>query len=85
MPRCSVIIPAYNAARYLRGCLDSVLGQTQGDIQVVCVNDGSTDDTAAILAEYAADDSRLKIVSQKNMGLAAARRRGRRTSRTPGA
>ena len=76
MPRCSVIIPAYNAARYLRGCLDSVLGQTQGDIQVVCVNDGSTDDTAAILAEYAADDSRLKIVSQKNMGLAAARRRG---------
>ena len=77
MPYGSIIIPVYNAAPYLRTCLDSVSEQTLCDIEILCVNDGSTDNSAAILAEYAADDSRFKILSQKkNMGAATARRRG---------
>ena len=76
MPRCSVIIPTYNAARHLRACLDSVLGQTLVDIEAVCVDDGSTDESSAVLGEYAAADSRLRVLRQENKGQAAARGRG---------
>ncbi len=71
--RVSVVIPVYNAAPCLRRCLDSVLGQTLRDIEVVCVNDGSTDGSLEILSEYASVDSRLKLVSQPNAGSAMAR------------
>lgn len=73
---CSVIIPVYNAASNIRDCLDSVLGQTLRDIEVVCVNDGSTDGSDAILAEYAAKDSRLRAVNQGKAGQTVARSRG---------
>lgn len=76
MPRCSIIIPVYNAAAYLRRCLESVLGQTDRDIEVICVNDGSTDGSADILAEYVANDVRVKLVSQNNVGLASAHNAG---------
>lgn len=75
MPKLSVIIPVYNAAPYLRECLDSVLGQTLREIEVLCVNDGSTDDSEAILTEYAARDSRIKVFAQSNAGQGAARNR----------
>ena len=64
--KVSVLVPVYNVERYLRQCLDSVLAQTLKDIEVVCVNDGSTDSSPAILKEYASKDSRIKIINQKN-------------------
>lgn len=74
--RISVVIPVCNAASWLGACLDSVLGQTLRDSEVVCVDDGSTDGSATILAEYAAKDKRLQVVSQENRGQGAARNRG---------
>ena len=76
MPKISVIIPVYNAAPYLRTCLDSVLGQTLREIEVLCVDDGSTDESAAILAGYAARDPRVRVLTQANAGQGAARNRG---------
>ena len=75
MPKLSVIIPVYNAAPYLCACLDSILGQTLREIEVLCVDDGSTDESAAILTECAAKDERVKVFSQANMGQGAARNR----------
>lgn len=72
----SVIIPVYNTERYLRECLDSVLSQSVKDIQVICVNDGSTDGSLAILEDYGIRDSRVIVVSQENRGQAAARNVG---------
>ena len=69
----SIIIPVYNVAPYLRECLDSVLAQTYPDWEAICVNDGSTDASGAILDEYAAKDSRFKVVHQPNAGVSVAR------------
>ena len=57
--RVSVVIPVYNAGQYLGECLDSVLGQTTKEIEVLCVDDGSTDDSAKVLADYAAKRGKL--------------------------
>lgn len=73
MPEISVIIPVYNTAKYLAECLDSVLAQTFTDFEVICIDDGSGDNSAEILKEYAARDKRIKIISQKNSGVVAAR------------
>ena len=73
MPQISVIIPVYNAERYLRACLDSICGQTYRNLQILCVNDGSTDASGEILAEYAKRDARLLVINQTNAGQAAAR------------
>lgn len=72
----SIIIPVYNVEPYLRDCLDSVLQQSFADWEAVCVNDGSTDNSAAILEEYGHKDGRFKIVNQPNGGLSAARNTG---------
>lgn len=72
----SIIIPVYNVEKYLRECLDSVCNQTFAEWEAICVNDGSTDGSAAILNEYAEKESRLKIISQLNGGLSAARNTG---------
>lgn len=72
----SVIIPVYNAEKYLRGCMDSVLGQTLRELEVICVDDGSTDGSAAILEEYAEKDSRVRVLRQENKGAGAARNLG---------
>lgn len=72
----SVIIPVYNVENYLRQCLDSILNQTYTDFEVICVNDGSTDNSLNILNEYAKKDSRIKVISQKNKGLSGARNTG---------
>lgn len=76
MPAISIIIPVYNVEKYLRRCLDSVLNQTFSDWEAICVNDGSPDKSAEILEEYAARDSRFKIVTKKNGGLSDARNAG---------
>lgn len=74
--RFSIIIPVYNVEKYLRDCLDSVLGQSHSDWEAVCVNDGSTDHSASILEEYASRDIRITVISQPNGGLSAARNTG---------
>jgi len=80
IPSISVIIPVYNVEKYLRECLDGMLAQTHRDWEAICVNDGSTDGSAAILAEYAAKDTRFKVVDQKNQGQGAARNAGLKTA-----
>ena len=72
----SVIIPVYNIQQHLRECLDSVLGQSYPHLQVICVDDGSTDESPAILAEYAQKDPRVQVIRQKNAGPGAARNTG---------
>ena len=72
----SVIIPVYNVDSYIRRCLDSVLANTYKDFQIICVNDGSTDDTLNILMDYRDKDQRLEVISQKNQGVSAARNVG---------
>lgn len=72
-PFFSIIIPVYNVAPYLHECLDSVLAQTLGDWEAICVDDGSTDGSGTILDEYAAKDKRFKVIHQKNAGVSAAR------------
>ena len=75
-PKISVIIPVYNVEKYLRECLNSVINQTMEDIEIICVNDGSTDGSLDILKEYANNDNRLKIVDKKNTGLGPSRNVG---------
>lgn len=75
-PCISIIIPVYNAEKYLRECLDSVRSQTLQDIEIICVNDGSIDKSADILMEYAEKDERIQIICQSNAGAGAARSRG---------
>lgn len=77
-PKVSVIIPVYNVEKYLRECLDSVINQTMKDIEVICVDDGSTDNSLNILNEYCISDSRVKLVRQQNCGAGAARNNGMR-------
>ncbi len=74
--KVSIIIPVYNAQSYLANCLDSVLSQTLREIEVICVNDGSTDSSLQILQSYAAKDSRIRVISQENGGAGAARNTG---------
>ncbi len=69
----SIIVPVYNVAPYLRECLDSVLAQTYPDWECLCVNDGSTDESGAILDEYAKKDARFRIFHKKNGGVSSAR------------
>lgn len=72
-PKFSIIIPVYNVAPYIRECLDSVLAQTYTDWEAICVDDGSTDGSSAILDEYAAKDARFRVIHQVNAGVSAAR------------
>lgn len=76
MPGISIIIPVYNTSQYLRRCLDSVVNQTFKNIEIICVNDGSTDKSADILQEYAQQDERMIIITQENSGAGAARNVG---------
>ena len=80
-PCISVIIPVYNVEKYLRQCLDSVVNQTLKDIEIICVDDGSTDGSLKILKDYAVKDSRIKIIKQKNKGAATARNKGLENSK----
>lgn len=66
--KVSVILPVYNVSEYLRQCMDSIVGQTLKDIEIICVDDGSTDDSLEILKEYEAKDKRVKVIEQKNAG-----------------
>jgi CDP-glycerol glycerophosphotransferase len=76
MPRISVVIPIYNVEPYLAACLDSVARQTESDLEVILVDDGSTDASGAIADAYAAGDARFRVVRRPNGGLSAARNTG---------
>lgn len=65
MPKISVIIPCYNVEKYMDKCLESVLSQTLSDIEVICINDGSTDNSLKLLNQYAASDSRITVINKK--------------------
>ena len=72
----SIIIPVYNASQYLAECLDSILAQSFQSIEIICINDGSTDGSLHILQDFAQRDVRIKIIDQKNAGVSAARNAG---------
>ncbi len=76
MIKVSVIIPIYNVEKYLDKCLESVSGQSLKSIEIICVNDGSTDSSGDILNKWAKKDSRIVVINQQNMGLSAARNAG---------
>lgn len=74
--KLSIIIPIYNVEEYLRKCLDSVINQTYKNLEIICINDGSPDNSYKILEEYSNKDSRIVVITQKNKGVAAARNQG---------
>ena len=76
MPKISIIIPAYNVESYIRECLDKIISQTLQDIEIICINDGSTDQTLEIIKEYASKDNRIQIINQKNQGAGPSRNNG---------
>lgn len=69
MVKVSIILPVYNVEKYLNECLDSIVNQTFSDMEIICINDGSTDNSLAILNSYASRDGRIKIISQENAGM----------------
>ena len=79
--KVSVIVPVFNTSKYLARCLDSILSQTQKDFELIAINDGSSDNSADILSQYASRDSRIIIVTQRNKGLSAARNSGLKIAR----
>lgn len=81
MPEVSVIIPVYNTEQFLEDCLNSVLAQTFTDFEIIAVDDGSTDNSAAIVKQFAAKDNRIVIIHQENKGISEARNTGIKAAR----
>ncbi len=80
MSKISIIIPVYNIEKYLNQCLDSVINQTFKDLEIICVDDGSTDRCPYILEQYAVQDNRIKIIHKENGGIVSARKAGLRAA-----
>ena len=76
MPKISIIVPIYNTAKYLKRCLDSIMQQSLEDIEIIAINDGSTDNSLEILQKLSKKDARIKIYTQQNQGLSVARNKG---------
>ena len=74
--KITVIVPIYNAGQYLEKCIDSIINQTYTNLEIILVNDGSTDNSGAICDEYAKKDSRIKVIHKENGGLSSARNAG---------
>jgi glycosyltransferase involved in cell wall biosynthesis len=75
-PKVSIIVPIYNSGKYLSRCLSSLCGQLLKEIEIICINGGSTDDSLNILYDFAKRDNRIKIINQENSGAASARNKG---------
>ena len=75
-PKVSIIIPVYNTEKYINKCLDSLIYQTYENLEILCIDDGSTDNSLEILEQYAKKDSRIKILTQENKGQSTARNNG---------
>ena len=80
MDKISIIIPLYNVEKYLRKCLNSIINQTYKNIEIILVDDGSTDESPAICDEYAKKDNRIKVIHKANSGVSSARNLGMRES-----
>jgi len=80
LPKISVIVPIYNMEPYLPKCLDSIMAQTHRDLEIILIDDGSTDSSSKICDEYAEKDKRIKVINKKNGGVASARNAGLRTA-----
>lgn len=74
--KISIIVPVYNTSKYIRDCINSITSQTYDNLEIVIVNDGSTDNSAHIISELALKDSRIKVIHQENQGLSGARNIG---------
>lgn len=74
--KISVVVPVYKVGNYIRACLDSIKNQTLKEIEIICIDDGSPDNSGKILDEYAVNDSRFKVYHQKNSGASATRNKG---------
>ena len=74
--KISVIVPVFNAEKYLKMCLNSLVSQTLKNIEIICIDDGSTDNSLAILDKFKSKDDRIKIIKQKNYGVSIARNNG---------
>ena len=72
MCKVSIIVPVYNAEKYLRECVDSILGQTLADLELILVDDGSIDDSPEICDQYAAQYTQIKVIHKANAGAASA-------------
>lgn len=80
MDLISVIVPVYNVSEYLGECIDSILSQTYQNLEIILVDDGSTDDCPVLCDRYVSKDSRIRVIHQTNQGLSAARNKGYATS-----
>ena len=76
MPQISVIVPIYNTEKYIHKCINSILGQSFRDIEIILVNDGSEDNCGQIVNEYQKADARIKVIHKENGGLWSARNAG---------
>lgn len=76
IPKVSILVPIFNVEKYLRQCLDSVSRQSLKDIEIICIDDGSTDSSTRIIAEYASNDSRFIVITKKNSGYGDSMNRG---------
>src|SRR5690554_7984530 len=76
MPKISVIIPVYNKAPYLEQCLNSVINQTYKNLEIIIIDDGSTDNSLEICEKYRKKDERIQLISQENQGVSVARNKG---------
>lgn len=76
MIKVSIIVPIYNVEKYINKCLDSLTNQTLKEIEIICINDGSTDNSLKLLENYKNKDSRIVLINQKNSGQSAARNKG---------
>lgn len=74
--KISIIVPVYNTEKYLKQCLDSLIGQTYSNLEIIIVNDGSKDNSENIISDYEKKDCRVKVIKQENLGLSAARNSG---------
>ena len=74
--KLSIIIPIYNTSKYLKECLDSVVNQDYKNVEIICVDDGSTDDSANIVESYLKKDERFKLIKTEHKGVAYARNLG---------
>ena len=76
MAKISIIVPVYNTEKFLEKCLNSLINQTLKDIEIICINDGSTDNSLQILEKFANKDKRIQIINQTNSGPSIARNIG---------
>ena len=75
-PTVSILVPVYNVERYLAQCLDSLCAQTLHDIEIICIDDGSTDSSPSIMADYAVRDGRIRVITKSNTGYGDSMNRG---------